>query len=54
MNARKWFGVLVVAMAIVKEIVDSCGGRISVDTQLGRGSTFEVRLPMLGSALPDE
>lgn len=35
-------------LAIVREIVDSCGGRISVDTQLGKGSTFEVRLPMLG------
>ena len=35
-------------LAIVKEIVDSCGGRISVDTQLGKGTTFEVRLPMLG------
>lgn len=35
-------------LAIVKDIVDAHGGRITVDTQLGRGSTFTVVLP--GSA----
>jgi len=33
-------------LAIVKEIVESCGGGISVETQLGSGSTFTVKLPM--------
>lgn len=32
-------------LAIVKDIVEAHGGRIEVDTQLGRGSTFTVRLP---------
>ena len=37
-------------LAIVKEIVESCGGGISVDTQLGSGSTFTVKLPMRKAA----
>ena len=32
-------------LAIVKDIVEAHGGEITVDTQLGKGSTFEVRLP---------
>lgn len=32
-------------LAIVKEIVKAHGGEISVETQLGRGSTFTVTLP---------
>jgi two-component system phosphate regulon sensor histidine kinase PhoR len=32
-------------LAIVKDIVESHGGKISVETQLGKGSTFIVTLP---------
>lgn len=32
-------------LAIVKEIVESHGGKISVETQLGKGSTFTVTIP---------
>lgn len=32
-------------LAIVKDIVDAHGGRIRVDTELGKGSTFTVTLP---------
>ena len=32
-------------LAIVKEIVEAHGGEISVETELGKGSTFTVRLP---------
>ncbi len=32
-------------LAIVKHLVESMGGSIEVDSALGRGTTFEVRLP---------
>ncbi|NLN75388.1 MAG: PAS domain-containing protein [Armatimonadetes bacterium] len=35
-------------LAIVKDIVESHGGAITVDTQLGKGSTFTVVLPAKG------
>ena len=38
-------------LAITKTIVDAHGGSISVASQVGRGSTFEVRLPLSEAAL---
>ena len=38
-------------LAITKTIVDAHGGSISVDSEVGRGSTFEVRLPLIEAAL---
>ena len=35
-------------LAIVKHVVENHGGRISVDSELGRGTRFEVRLPAAG------
>jgi len=32
-------------LALAKQLVDAMGGSIGVDSQLGRGSTFTVRLP---------
>jgi len=37
-------------LAIVKAIVESHGGRVSVESRVGEGSTFEVALPGLRSA----
>lgn len=31
-------------LAVVKRLVDSCGGRITVDTQAGKGTTFTIYL----------
>jgi signal transduction histidine kinase len=35
-------------LAIVKELTDRMGGTISVDSEVGRGTTFVVRLPVEG------
>jgi signal transduction histidine kinase len=32
-------------LSIVRHVVENHGGRISVESELGRGSAFEVRLP---------
>ena len=33
-------------LAIVSKIVDDHGGRISVSSQIGRGATFRISLPL--------
>jgi signal transduction histidine kinase len=35
---------------IVRQLVEAFGGTITVDSALGRGATFEVRLPLTGGA----
>lgn len=37
-------------LAICKETVESCGGTIAVESQLGRGTTFRVALPATRAA----
>ncbi len=32
-------------LSIVKELVDACGGKIEVQTEVGKGTTFTVQLP---------
>ncbi len=31
---------------IVKQILQSCGGEISVESEVGKGTRFTVRLPL--------
>ena len=34
-------------LAIVKHVAENHGGTVTVESELGRGTTFEVRLPMI-------
>ncbi|MEZ4831245.1 MAG: ATP-binding protein [Caldilineaceae bacterium] len=37
-------------LAIVKEAVIQCGGQVQVDSELGKGTTFVVKLPLRSNA----
>jgi two-component system phosphate regulon sensor histidine kinase PhoR len=39
-------------LAIVKHIMEAHGGRVSVESQPGRGSTFTLHLPRISSQEP--
>ncbi|MDB5102002.1 MAG: multi-sensor hybrid histidine kinase [Cyanobacteria bacterium RYN_339] len=43
------YGGTGIGLALVKEFVERHGGRVSVDSQVGRGSTFRLDLPRVAS-----
>jgi PAS domain S-box-containing protein len=55
MSERYVPGSVGLGLAITRNVVDGLGGRITVQSSPGRGSTFRVRLPVsLADALPSE
>jgi GAF domain-containing protein/two-component sensor histidine kinase len=48
-SATRKFGGAGLGLAIVKRIVEAHGGRIRVNSQVGRGSTFSFTLPQAGA-----
>jgi signal transduction histidine kinase len=45
-TTRRTHGGCGLGLALVKEIVERHGGAVAVESQLGRGSTFTVWLPL--------
>jgi len=51
-TTRRRYGGSGLGLAVVKEITEAHGGAVSVQSQLGQGSTFTVRLPTGAAAEP--
>ncbi|MEL6820128.1 MAG: hybrid sensor histidine kinase/response regulator transcription factor [Calditrichota bacterium] len=43
-----------IGLSLVKEMVDLYGGKISLESESGKGSTFRVELPVSRRAFPDD
>ena len=46
-STTRKFGGTGLGLAVVQQIVESCGGEVEVSSNVGRGSTFKVWLPLL-------
>ncbi len=52
-SKRKFQGVGI-GLALVKELTDTMGGTVTVESQLGKGTTFTVKLPFQKAELPTQ
>jgi len=48
-SSQRRYGGAGLGLALVKEVVEACGGEIGVESEVGSGSTFTVTLPVSGA-----
>ncbi|MBN1977502.1 MAG: GAF domain-containing protein [Anaerolineae bacterium] len=53
-SARRRYGGVGLGLALVKEIVEAYGGNVTVESNLGKGSTFTAYMPIFGANTSDE
>jgi len=53
-SARRRYGGVGLGLALVKEIVEAYGGNVTVESQVGEGTTFTVSLPIAAGANKQE
>jgi signal transduction histidine kinase len=51
-SAKRKFQGVGIGLALVKELTENMGGQVAVESQLGKGTTFTVRLPYEKAELP--
>ena len=53
-SARRRYGGVGLGLALVKEIVEAYGGDVTVESEMGKGSTFTAHMPIFSARTSSE